>query len=173
MNKLLAGALVSIGLTAVTAPLTMAQTANPSATPGAQAHQGMRQHAQRPFKLPSERVEARLDYLWKELGITSAQEPQWNAFANTLRRQAIERDKRVQEWRAQAGQGAEREKLTAIQRLERRQQRMVAAAANMNELLAVQKPLYAALSDEQKLVADKVMASRGHHGRHHRMHRGA
>ncbi len=174
MNKVLAGALVSIGLTAATASLTMAQTATPSAKPGAQAQQGMRhQHAQRQFKLPSERVEARLDYLWKTLGITGAQEPQWNAFADTLRKQAAVRDKQVQEWRAQAAQRTERERPNAIARLERRQQLLAAAAANTNELLAVQKPLYAALSDEQKLIADKVMVPRGHHGKHHRMHRGA
>ena len=171
MNKLLAGALVSIGLTAATASLTMAQTANPSATPGAQAQQGARhQHS---FKLPSERVEARLDYLWKQLGITGAQEPQWNAFADTLRKQAAKRDQRVQEFRAQKGR-TEREKLTAVARLERQQQRLVAAAASTNELLAVQKPLYAALSDEQKQIADKVLVARGRHGMHHRgFHRGA
>ena len=176
MNKVLAGALVSIGLSAATASLTMAQTTTPSATPGAQTQQGARHHhAQREFKMPSERAEARLAYLWRELGITSAQEPQWNAFADTLRKQAAERDKRVQEWRAQAAQRTEREKLTAVARLERKQQRLIAAAASMNELLAVQKPLYAALSDEQKQIADKVMVPHGHHGRHHhqRMQRGA
>jgi hypothetical protein len=173
MNKLLAGALVSIGLTAATASITMAQTATPSVKPGAQ--HSMRQHdGQRQFTLPSERAEKRLDYLWKTLGITGAQEPQWNAFAATVRKQAAERDKRVQDWRAQAGQRGEREKLTAVARLERHQQRLVAAAASTNELLAVQKPLYAALSDEQKQIADKVLVPRGHHGMHHRgMQRGA
>jgi hypothetical protein len=54
------------------------------------------------------------------------------------------------------------------------------AAANLGQRLAVQKPLYAALSPEQKQVADTVLASGfgrggfggrggsgGHRSRHH------
>lgn len=176
MNKLLVSALVSIGLSAAAASLTMAQPAYPSAQPGPQAQQGMRHHqGQRAFRLSSERIEARLAYIRTALKITDAQQPQWNAFADTLRKQAAARDKRMQEWRAQAGQRTERTQPTAISRLERQQQRLAAAAASLSERLAVQKPLYAALSADQKLVADEVLAARGGRGgRHHRgMHRGA
>ncbi len=174
MNKLLAGALVSIGLTAATTSLTMAQNATPSATPGTQTQQGVQGRGHHEFKMPSERTEARLDFLWKKLGITSAQEPQWNAFASTLRKQAAQRDARVQEWRAQA-QSGQRPHLSAVAKLERHQQFLTAAAANANEVLAVQKPLYAVLSDEQKQIADKYMVPGGGRHMHHRggFHRGA
>lgn len=172
MNKLLVSALVSIDLAATAASLTMAQTPNPSATAGAQTHHGMRHdQAPRAFTLPGERVEARLAYIKTALKITDAQLPQWNAFADSLRKQAAERDQRIKKWRAQAGQRTERQQPTAISRLERRQQFHAAAVVSLNERLAVQRPLYAALSADQNQVADEVLAPRGRHGRSH--HRGS
>ena len=172
MNKLIASTLVSIGLAAATA--SPAQPVIPPATDHAQARHGM-QHfeGKRAFSLPSERVEARLAYIKTGLKITAAQEPQWNAFADTLRKHAAEGDKRMQTWRAQASQPAERQRLTAIARIERAQQRHAAAVVRLNELLAVEKPLYAALTADQKPVADELLAPRGHAGmfRHGGMHR--
>jgi hypothetical protein len=49
----------------------------------------------------------------------------------------------------------------AIERLERLQSFHAQAAAHMNDLLAVEKPLYASLSPEQQRVADEVLAPRG------------
>jgi hypothetical protein len=95
----------------------------------------------RAFSLPSERVEARLAYIKTALKITDAQQPQWNVFADTLRKQAAEGDKRMQAWRAQAGQRTERQRPTAIARIEREQQRHAAAVVRLNELFAVEKPL--------------------------------
>ena len=175
MNKLITSTLVSIGLTAAAVSLATAQTANPPATGGAQTQHGPRhEHAKRPFSKPSERVEARLAYLQTALKITDAQKPQWDAFANTLRKQAGERDQQMQERHARMAQGGEQRKPTAIERLEFRQKHFAAAAASMNEQLAVQRPLYAALSAEQKQVADEVLARRGRHGgfRHHGGERG-
>jgi LTXXQ motif family protein len=174
MNKLIASTLVSIGLTAASASLAMAQTVSPPATDGAQARHGM-QHSEgkRAFSLPSERVEARLAYIKTALKITDAQQPQWNAFADTLRKQAAEGDKRIQGWRAQAGQRSERQRPTAIARIEREQQRHAAAVVRLNEILAAERPLYAALTADQKPVADELLAPHGSHGmfRHGGMHR--
>ena len=165
MNKLLASTVVCIGLAAATASLVMAQTANPPATAGAQTRQSARhQPEQRAFSLPGERVEARLAYIKTALKITEAQQPQWNAFADTLRKQAAERDKQIQARRAQMAQRTERQHPTALDRLERQQQFFAAAAARLNERLAVQKPLYAALSADQKQVADRVLAPGGRPG---------
>jgi hypothetical protein len=174
MNKLIASTLVSIGLTAATASLAMAQTVSPPATDRAQARHGM-QHSEgkRAFSLPSERVEARLAYIKTALKITDVQQPQWNAFADTLRKQAAEGDKRIQGWRAQAGQRSEHQRPTAIARIERKQQRHAAAVVRLNEILAVERPLYAALTADQKPVADELLAPRGRPGmfRHGGMHR--
>ena len=106
MNKLIATTLVSIGLTAATASLAAAPTATLPATPGAQTHQGARHHHEkRAFSLPGERVDARLAYVKTALKITDAQQPQWNAFADVLRKQAHERDQQIQAWRARMAQG--------------------------------------------------------------------
>src|SRR5258705_197158 len=103
MNKLIASTLVSIGLTAASASLAVAQPVTPPATDHAQARHGMQRfEGKRAFSLPSERVEARLAYIKTALKITDAQQPQWNTFADALRKQAAEGDKRIQAWRAQA-----------------------------------------------------------------------
>jgi len=170
MNKLLASTLVSIGLTTAAASLVMAQTAAPPA-PGAQTQQGARhQHQPRAFSMPGERIEARLAYIKTALKITDAQQAQWNAFADTLRKQASARDKQIQARRGQMKQRTERQRPNAIAQLERRQQLHTAMLASLNERLAVQKPLYAALTDEQKQVADRVLAPR--HGQRGPNHRG-
>ena len=166
MSKTLAGALLLIGLSSAFA--LHAQTgAAPAAQP--QAQQGTRHHdGKRAFTQPSERVEARLAYIRTALKITDAQQAQWNAFAETLRNQARAADQRMQEFRAQREQGATRERPNAIARLEREQQRHAESATRINERLAVQRPLYAALSTEQKAIADEVLAPRrqgGHFGR--------
>ena len=162
MNKALAGALLSIGLSSAFA--LHAQTgAAPAAQP--QAQQGTRHHdGKRAFTQPSERVEARLAYVRTALKITDAQQAQWNAFAETLRNQARAANQRMQEFRAQREQGATRERPNAIARLEREQQRHAESATRINERLAVQRPLYAALSTEQKAIADEVLAPRRHGG---------
>jgi len=174
MNKLIASTLVSIGLTAASASLAVAQPVTPPATDHAEARHGMRHfEGKRAFSLPSERVEARLAYIKTALKITDAQQPQWNAFADTLRKQAAEGDKRIQAWRAQAGQRSERQRPTAIARIERIQQRHAAAVVRLNELLAVEKPLYASLSNDQKSVADELLVPRTRGGMflHGGMHR--
>ena len=163
MNKALAGALLSIGLSSAFA-LHAQTVAAPAAPP--QAQQGTRHYdGKRAFTKPSERVEARLAYIRTALKITDAQQAQWNAFAEMLRNQARRADQRMQEFRAQREQGATRERPNAIARLEREQRRHAESAARINERLAVQRPLYAALSTEQKAIADEVLAPRRHGGR--------
>lgn len=161
MSKALAGALLSIGLSSGFAVHAQTGTAPADQPP---SHHGMRHHdGKRAFTKPSERVEARLAYIRTALKITDAQQAQWNAFAETLRNQARSADQRAQEFRAQREQGA-REKPSAIARLEHEQQRHAASATRINELLTVQRPLYLALSAEQKAIADELLAPRRHGG---------
>ena len=141
----------------------------------------------RTFRSPTERVEARLAYIRTALKITDAQQPQWEGFANVLRKHAGAMDERMTKRRAamdermkqrQAGgqqQGAQRLQrphVSAIDRLERTQQRMTERSARLNEVITAAKPLYASLSPEQKQVADGLLARQGRGGHHHRQHRG-
>ena len=174
MNKLVANALIAVSLTAAAIAPAGAQTTTPSAPGSGQASQGMRMHPamagrddRRPFSRPTERVEARIAYIKTALKITDAQQPLWDSFANLMRKQASEREKRMGEWRAHmAPNSAPREhrRPTAIERMEREQQMLATASRMLNERLDVEKPLYAALTSEQKRVADEILASHGHRG---------
>src|SRR5512146_1442378 len=99
MNKSIMSTLFAAGL-ATAAPLATAQPA----TPGTEApqHNFAQRHHQhaRPFSLPGERVEARLAFIKTALKITDAQQPQWNAFADVMRKNAKQADERIKQWRA-------------------------------------------------------------------------
>jgi len=176
MNKLILNTLITVGLAAAAVAPAGAQTATPSAPDSGQASHGARMHhamgghhEKRPFSRPTERVEARLAYIKTALKITDGQQPQWDAFAGFLRTQAAEREKRMGEWHARKERGSERHehrRPTAIERMERAQEFHAAAIHRLNEQLEVEKPLYAALSSEQKQVADQVLGSHGHGGMH-------
>lgn len=170
MNKLILSTLIAAGL-ATGASLTMAQVGNPAAGAPQGQHAHHSHHGKQASSLPSERVEARLAYFKTALKITAAQQAQWDAFADVVRKHAKSADERIQARRAQMAQRTEGKRPTAIEQLERRQERLATASARLNELLAAGKPLYAALSPEQQQIADKALAHRGHGGfRHGGMH---
>jgi chromosome segregation ATPase len=163
MNRLVLNTLVSATL-AATAPLAAAQTAGEAHH--ARHHAAAQQHEERAFRLPSERVEARLAYLKTALKITDAQQSQWDVFANTLRKQARDMDERIKARRAQMAEHKRDSRPTAIERLERRQARLAAASARLNETLVAAKPLYAALTPEQQKVADELLTKQRRGMRH-------
>jgi periplasmic protein CpxP/Spy len=159
MKKLLATSIVAVGLAAAV-PAAFAQTADAAATPRGPFAQ--RHHEQHAFRMPSERVEARLAYIHTALKISAAQQSQWDAYAGVLRKQASAMDQRMRERRAQMEKGpGERKRPSAVERHERQRQFMAVATQRLDELLTVEKPLYAALSPEQQRVADEVLGSRG------------
>jgi hypothetical protein len=131
----------------------------------------------RAFRGAAERIEARLAYIRTALKITDAQSPQWESFASVLRKHSKDRDQRMERFRSQRAQGAqsaqrpERPSVSAIDRMEFMQKRMAERSARLSEVIAAAKPLYAALSPEQKQVADEMIARQGRGG-HHRGHRG-
>ena len=171
MDKLLIATLFTAGL-ASAVPGAVAQTApSPAQAPQSRPAEQDR-HARRSAQLPSERMEARLAYLRTALKITDAQKPQWESFAAVMRKHARESDKRVQERRTRMAEGSKRQQPGAIERLERQQRVMATRAQRLNELIAAGKPLNAALTPEQKQVADGLLASRQGRGGHFR-HRGA
>ena len=174
MTRLIATTLIIVGFAAVSMPLAIAQMQDVPAKDDAQQHSQRAHHEKRAFSMPGERVEAKLAYLKTALRITPEQQPQWDAFANTLRNQARAQDQRIQEWRAQRDQRDERQRPTAIHRLERRQKFYTIALENLQQRISAAKPLYAALTPEQQQIADEVLAShggRGKFGHHHGMHR--
>jgi hypothetical protein len=165
MKKTVSSTLVSIALASLAAAPAFAQ----SAAPGGEGQQhAQRQHeGQRASRLPSERVEARLAYLKTALKITDAQLAQWNGFADTLRKHAREADRRLEAVRNGAARREKGAQPTAIERMERRQERMAAAYTRISETLAAAKPLYAALSPEQRKIADELLTPRRHGGVRH------
>lgn len=188
MNRIFLATVVGAALSAAS-PLVLAQTADVGAdaivlaqaaqqrTP--EASGGQRQAPEkRAMRKPTERVEARLAYARTALKITDAQQPQWESFSNVLRKHAREMDQRFEQRRAQGAaagtpRGSERTgavQLTAIERMERQQQRMAGRSARLNEVLAAAKPLYAALSPEQKQTADAMLARQEHGGKRHPHH---
>lgn len=165
-------------LAAAAAP-ALAQTQPPAQRPpegarpwqGPQGHHGPQaQQGPRGFSKPSERVEAMLAYQKTAIKITEAQNTQWNAYAEQVRKQAREMDQRMDALRAQApsgprGPGArpgqQPQQPNAIEGLERRQAMHAEAIRRINDRLAVQKPLYAALNPEQQKIADVVLGRGG------------
>ena len=146
----------------------------------AAAQDTQRPREPRAFSKPTERVEARLAYLKTALKITPAQEGPWDAYAQAARKEAAAREQKMAEWRQKrqahkdGGQpGAMRHHPSALERLERQQKFLAAASARLSERIAAIKPLYEALGDEQKKVADVVLVHAGHgrsgHGRSHGM----
>jgi protein CpxP len=164
MNKLVGRALLSLCLGAGAASLAIGQTNAPNSTaPAASAPVQKGEHHFFSRATPTERMEARLNRTKGELNITAAQQAQWDAYANLLRKTAQQREQTGQT-RMSHRSGDQRP--NAIERLEREQSLRAEAVTRLNELLAVEKPLYAALSPEQKKVADKVLNRPfGEHGR--------
>lgn len=190
MNRTLLATVVSAAFAAA-APFAIAQTADVGADSATVVAQSAQQRApdasgaprqapqKRAFRKPSEQVEARLAYARTALKITDAQQPQWENFSNVLRKHARDMDQRFEQRRAQhqaaRAQGAdaasaqrpEARNVSAIERLERRQQRMSEHSARLSEVIAAAKPLYAGFSPEQKQIADTMLARQGHGGKRH------
>jgi len=163
-------ALVPVFLAATSASMAIAQTAANADAPSVSSR-GHR-HMDRAFSRPTERVEARLAYVRTALKITDAQQPQWDAYAIVVRKNAQDMEQRSKSMRSGEPGHARRERTNAIERLERMQSRLADAVTRINQLLAVEKPLYAVLSPEQQQVADAVLnqhlQSMGRHSRHGR-----
>lgn len=102
---------------------------------------------------PFRRVEGQLAYFRAELRITDAQAQAWNAFADTVRAQA----ERLRQATQQAMTGAT-EPGPAPQQMERRIALLSAHLEAMRAVAAAATPFYAALSEEQRRIADELMA---------------
>ena len=95
-------------------------------------------------------VEGRIAFLKAELKITDAQLPLWNALAGAMRDHARSMATRSGETTA-----------TLPGRLAALDKAMAARLDTLHKLQAAVAPLYAALADEQKKVADELTADMG------------
>lgn len=110
---------------------------------------GMSPGARRAF----ERIEGQLAYFRTELRVTDAQMPQWNAFADAVRAQSARLRQAYTQAMQSAGQPA-----SAPAQLERRAALLRVQLDTTQAMATATSALYAALSDEQKRLADELMA---------------
>jgi LTXXQ motif family protein len=109
---------------------------------------GMGPNAAQPFQ----HIEGQLAYWRAELRITDAQAPQWDAFAGAVR----DNVKKLQPAMMTTMQGAG--EATAPDQLDRRITFLTTELDAMRAVQAAAKPLYDALTADQKKAADQLMA---------------
>jgi LTXXQ motif family protein len=101
----------------------------------------------------ADRVESRLEFLKDQLKITEAQMPQWDRFADALRSTATSMTG-MQQQMMQGGMPA-----SLPDRLGLHEQMLSAHLERVKDIKAALDPLYAALSGEQKKLADQLIMS--------------
>ena len=107
-------------------------------------------------------IEGRIAYVQAELHITADQMPLWNAVADVLR----QNDQAMRSAWADMRHDGDEDDVTALDRLTSMQKMAALRAQSLDRLLTAVKPLYAALSDDQKKSADELL-SRGFGRMHH------
>jgi hypothetical protein len=105
-------------------------------------------------------VEAHIKELHKELGITDAENAQWDRVAQTMRENARRLDKVIDE--RKAGMSAHS---TAVDDLNSYAQVAETHAENVKRMADAFSGLYSAMSDDQKREADKVFNHRAREAR--------
>jgi hypothetical protein len=173
MNKLSRALAVTLLAASLPAGIVMAQQADgPPPPPAAEDGKGP--------SGPSPAVESRLEdgriaMAKAALKLTPEQEKLWAPVEEKIRANYAERRKMHEEWRAKRKERREARdemmKLALPDRIEKRSERMAERAtkmseraAKMKEFAAVARPLYDALSDEQKEVADQLLRRFAHGG---------
>jgi hypothetical protein len=101
-------------------------------------------------RMMTEHVEGRIAFLRAELKITPAQAPAWDRFAEALRANA----KKLAE-HGSARPGAAQP--TLPDRVEHEEHRIAARLDGIRAIKAALSPLYAALSEEQKKLAERLV----------------
>ncbi|HYM18869.1 MAG TPA: Spy/CpxP family protein refolding chaperone [Micropepsaceae bacterium] len=160
---------VAIGASSISAaqPAPRPLPGNPSYNQDRQAPPDRRDDGQ--YNRRDDRLERRLDYLRSELRITPAQERLWDDFASVVRDTAERGPVRGPGFGRDRGdfrgppddRGAyrddRRDAPSILDRLERRQQNLADQNDRLNRLVTALRPLYAALSADQKRTADREL----------------
>lgn len=103
------------------------------------------------------RIEGRIAFLRTELGITAAQQPLWNAFADALRANARGMAGMMSAMHDQmmSGQGATGPSLP--QRMDAHERMLAGRLEAVRKVKAAMDPLYAAFDDAQRRTADQLL----------------
>jgi Spy/CpxP family protein refolding chaperone len=128
----------------------------PAMSAAASQTQGKARHEQR--------VEERINYLHSQLKITSAQESQWNAFADVMRNNSETMGNLFAQRRANAN-------MSALDDMKGYAEITQAHADGTKKLVDAFEPLYTSFSPEQKKLADETFRrqpAEGGHGHHRR-----
>jgi hypothetical protein len=102
--------------------------------------------------VPGKHIEGRLAFLRAEIGITEAQAPAWNGFADAVRKSAKDRGASMPMMHARES------KADWLESTERHEKMMAAHLESLRAIRAAAQPLFAALSDDQKRIANELMA---------------
>jgi hypothetical protein len=139
-----------------------AQVTGAPSNGSAAAQAGARQ-TQQPARNGAERkaqeVEEHINQLHRELHITPAEEAQWDTVAQTMRENAQNLDRAIDQRDASIGTAS------AVDNLKSYADVVQAHAAAVMRLADSFSPLYSEMSDEQKKLADEIF-SRREHSRH-------
>ena len=112
-----------------------------------------------PGMMMGQHTEGRIAFVRAELGITAAQEAQWNAFAEALRTSAramADMHGQMMPMMMPMMQGGP-QAVPLPQRLEWHERMMASHLEALRRVRAAAGPLYAALDDRQKRIADSLM----------------
>ncbi|MEP9380205.1 Spy/CpxP family protein refolding chaperone [Aquabacter sp. CN5-332] len=103
------------------------------------------------------RIEGRIAFLRAELGITAAQQPLWDAFAEALRTNARGMTGMMSAMQEQmmSGQGATA--ATLPKRIEAHESMLAARLEALRKVKTALDPLYASFGDAQKRTADQLL----------------
>ncbi len=99
---------------------------------------------------PVDRVERQIERMHRALKITSAQEPQWQAFASIMRQNAADM-KSLFKQRAQ-----HLDQMTALEGLQSYERIAETHVANLRRLIPAFQAVYDALTPEQRRAADEL-----------------
>ena len=105
------------------------------------------------------RNEEHIKSLHSKLQITAAEEPLWDTVAKTMRENVTQIDQVIDKREAAIG------KATAVDDLNAYAEVAQAHADSVKKMATAFAPLYAAMSDPQKVLADKVFTQHGHDGK--------
>lgn len=100
---------------------------------------------------PGTHLEGRLAFLRAELGITDAQAPQWNAFADAVRKATKAMTASMPMMQAKTVDGS------WIDGLERHEKLMASHLEGLRTIRSAAQLLYAALGEEQQRTADDLL----------------
>ena len=103
---------------------------------------------------PGKHVEGRLAFLRAEIKITDAQNAPWKTFADAVRAA----NKSMAGAMPMQARRANLPKSTWLDRMDQDEQAAATRLAAIKSVRAAAEPLYAALSDEQRKIADELMA---------------